>query len=321
MSGQSNTPQDNSLEGLTKQCLNMKPVHHYAVKVNELKDKLNKNRQKRSTTKPLVNQSQKPSNIRSSPRLQADDRQKIDDSIRSLSGGLKNLSSDLDTYTDSINEIMDMISVLYERLEEIDKKLTAPTNVSYADITRSNLDAPVSTNEKRLEKLEYQSSENERLNRVHQVTITHPALDGNTQNLFSTASHFMENIMMMDWRQIDANMYVQPTRRRNTILISFSDQRFKSFLFKARKNLPQQQVPIYINDYLTNYNYKILKLAKEERKRNYENLTVLFETVYSFNGRIFIKKRRSDPTTEAILVKSPENLEEIVKKLADGMSQ
>ena len=176
-------------------------------------------------------------------------------------------------------------------------------------------------NNERLEKLEYQASENERINRALQVTITHPALDGNFQNVFWTATHFMENIMMMEWRQIDANMYVQTTRRPNTILITFSDQRFKSFLFKARKNLPQQQVPIFINDHLTSYNYKILKLAKEERKRNNESHTNLFETVYSYNGRVFIKRSRSDPAAEAILVKSPENLKEIMKKLAEEMNQ
>ena len=232
---------------------------------------------------------------------------------------MKNFCTELETYFDSLNEIMDMIKVLSERIEEIDQKLQLPQTSSYADATRSNPDAPSLINKRlekvefSLEKVEYQSSEYERQNRLHQVTITHPSLDVNSQNLFSTATYFMENILMMERRQIDANMYVQTTKRAQTILITFSDQRFKGFLFKARKNLPQQQFPIYINDFLTNFNYKILKMAKEERRRSYDNLNPIYETVYSYNGRIFIKKRRSDPTSDAIHIKSCEHLREIIR--------
>ena len=309
MSGQQ-APQDASLGALTNQCLNMKPAYQYSVKVNELKEKLNNSRKKRSPTKGVVNPPQKPSGSRSSPRFQ-EDNQKIDNSIRSF-------RAELDTYHESLNEILDMIKKLHEKFDDLEKKQIAQNGASYADALRTNpAEVPVSsTSEQRLDKLEFQSSENERLNRVLQVTITHPALEANSQNAYRNATHFMEDVMLMEWREIDANMYVQTTRRANTILITFSDQRFKSFLFKARKRLPQQQIPIYINDYLTSYNYKILKLAKEERRRNNESLNPLFETVYSFNGRIFIKKRSSNSSSEDILVKSPENLNEIIRQLS-----
>ena len=316
---------EDSLGALKKQCLTMTPDYNYAVKVNELKEKLNKNRQKRTlpTPKPLVNNPQKTSNARSSPRLQEEQQRKMENSIHLLSEEVKNISAELDTYFDSLNEIMDMLKLLYGKFDEMNQKLLSPPSVSYADVARTiPADAPVlNASERRLDKLEYQNSENERLNRILQVTITHPALEMNSQNIFSAATHFMENIMLMEWWQIDANMYVQATRRPKTILITFSDPRFKNLLFKARNKLPQQQFPIYINDHLTNYNYKILKLAKEERKRNNENLNCLFETVYSYNGRVFIKKNRSDPTAEAILIKSPESLHEIVNKLSDAMNQ
>ena len=321
MAGINGTPADDrALRDVTTECLNLKPIIQYAVRINELKANLKNKRPRRNIQPKPINDNPKSSQSRQSPRI--DERQKLEISYKQLSGDIKNLYAELDVFFESINEICDHIQLLHEKIDGIDKKLTTSNgSQTYADVARvnSNSDVPTSTSyrNKRIEKLEYQSSEQERINRVLQVTITHPSLDLNNPDLFGTAYYFMENIMKMGRREIDMNMYVQQTRRPHTVLITLSERRFKSFLFRARKNLPQQQIPIYINDYLTNYNYSILKLAKEERKRSFDNLNVLYEIVYTYNGRVFIKKRRSDPPSAAILVKSPENLHEIMEKLAE----
>ena len=304
---------DKALRDATSECLTMKPNLQFSVKVNQIRDKLNKSRSKRNS---LPKQSPiQPNNTTARTSARIEEKKKTDNSSQELAEAIKNLRNELDTHFESLNEIFEQLKALHERVDSIENRPSSQPQTYAAAAASPISDAQNNTRNKRLEILEYQSSETERTNRLLQATITHPAFESKRQNPYSAACNFMQSIMRMDRREVDANMYVQFTRHPNTILIHFSDHRFKTFLFRAKKNLPRNEHPIYINEHLTTYNYGILKLAKEERKRLNENLMGLFETIYTYNGRVFIKKQRTDPSSAAILIKTPEGLHELIAEL------
>ena len=82
---------------------------------------------------------------------------------------------------------------------------------------------------------------------------------------------FLASQMKMVSRSIDANLKVFKSTRENTVKLSFSDIRFKRFIYKARKQLgenhPQLNENLYFNEHLTTLNYNILKKMKSERDR------------------------------------------------------
>ena len=174
----------------------------------------------------------------------------------------------------------------------------------------------------RLNKLEYMASEEERKKRVLEVTITHPTIDTNKTDLDKHAKDFFETQMKMERRSVDANLAARKVSRANTLLIRFSDRRYKAFVYSAKKELreenPQLTENLYVNDNLTTYNFKLLMDLKKMRKRRREEGKRTFEVVYSRDGKVFIKHDIRDPPTSSTHVKSREMLLSIEEKLEDS---
>ena len=103
-------------------------------------------------------------------------------------------------------------------------------------------------------------------------------------------------------------MTVDKSPMRSSVLVKFSNIRYKRFLFAARKRLRDSEDPVcqqlFINDYLTSHNYQLLVSLKKERAKRANDGTTSFSSVYSFDGKIFVKKIRNVPNSEAIHVKS-----------------
>ena len=114
------------------------------------------------------------------------------------------------------------------------------------------------------------------------------------------------------------------TKQRNTVLVRLSNIRFKRFIFAAKKKLkesnPDKCSNLYINDDLTAYNLEILKSLKTEKKKLSDDNMDCFETVYSFEGRIFIKKNRSDDRSSAIWVNSKSKLQNIISEYSSNVA-
>ena len=120
-------------------------------------------------------------------------------------------------------------------------------------------------------------------------------------------------------REIDMNMTANKSPRPHTVIIKCSDRRFKLFLYAARKKLrsdhPNLAENLYMNDDLTSFNYGLMKRVKNMSKLRVQNLKMTFETVYSFNGRVFVKLKRSDSSDSAILIKNSSSIDALVAKL------
>ena len=142
-----------------------------------------------------------------------------------------------------------------------------------------------------------------------QISIKHPLIDPNSNNLHDDIAKFLAENMKITNREMDTSLIVQKTSRPNTVILTFSDRRFKLFIFKACKNLrtanDEVSSDLYLNDNLTPYNFSILMSLKRERSRRRTENRPLFETIYSIDGKVFVKLTRGAPNQEAVNIKTP----------------
>ena len=107
--------------------------------------------------------------------------------------------------------------------------------------------------------------------------------------------------------KIDSNRVVAKAKVGNTVLLKLSGRRFKVFLFAAKKRLRQSSdnniVTIYLNENLSSYNFNLLMKLKRERKRRREEGIATFESVYSVEGRVFVKRKSINPSESAVLIR------------------
>ena len=73
---------------------------------------------------------------------------------------------------------------------------------------------------------------------------------------------------------------------------------------RLRQNSAQNRVTVYLNENLSSYNFNLLMKLKRERKRRREEGIATFESVYSFEGRVFVKRKSTDPSESAMLIRS-----------------
>ena len=125
-------------------------------------------------------------------------------------------------------------------------------------------------------------------------------------------------------REIDPNLFAHKGSRKKTAIVTFTDRRFKIFLYKTRKRLSTDGEQIcsnlFLNDHLTPYNYNLLMTLKREITKMSTEMSPNFESVYSIEGKVFVKIKRSSPNADAIWIKSTSNIENFLKKLNEELS-
>ena len=108
--------------------------------------------------------------------------------------------------------------------------------------------------------------------------------------------------------KIDSNRVVAKAKVGNTVLLKLSGRRFKVFLFAAKKRLRQSSdnnsVSVYLNENLSSYISNLIMKLQREPKRQREEGIATFESVYSFEGRVFVKRKSTDPSESAMLFRS-----------------
>ena len=129
----------------------------------------------------------------------------------------------------------------------------------------------------------------------------------------------MKRDLGMETREIDVNMTARKIKI-NTVLICFSSKRYKGFLYATRKKLRTSNNPIngdlFINENLTGYNFDLLKKLKRERKSRLDsNCVNKIESVYTFDGKVFVKTNVSSISSGSLHIKNPMSLVEFIDKL------
>ena len=246
---------------------------------------------------------------RSSTRI--DQRKQVEDCFKDLQESFGCIVKKLDVVYDCITNILDGMTVFEQRLTKLEKDSGASRNTAtYSQVART-------TEAERIEKLEYAMSEEERKKRMLQVSITHPSIDLTAGDPSECMKRFFATTMKMGRRETDPNLNVRKTSRPNTAIISFSDRRFKIFLFSAKRALRQandQNVQsLYVNDNMTSYNFDMLMEMKRVRKQKIDEGSMVFDSVYSFEGRVYVKRNRQDPNDRAILIKTPPQMKKFIE--------
>ena len=168
---------------------------------------------------------------RSSNRI--DQRKQVEDCFKDLQDSFGCLVKKLDNVYECISEILDGMEDFNERLTKLEQDSDVNRNTpTYSQIVKTS-------EAERIEKLEYAVSEEERKNRLLQVSITHPSIELTSGDSNDHIKRFLSTIMKMETREIDLNLQARKTSRPNTAIITFSQRRYKLLLFSARKALRQ----------------------------------------------------------------------------------
>lgn len=250
------------------------------------------------------------------------DRKEIEDSLRELVQDSAEFHKKLQSLQECVHGILDSMERLEDRVAVLEAGAAAigqaGPSVSYADVAARVKDATAQSRG-RIDRLEYMSSEEERKRRMMHVTICHPTIDTSSNDLRTYTKNFLSQHMKMETREIDANIYVQKTPRDHTLLLILSHQRFKKFIYTARKRLreanDQNYQGLYINDNLTPFNASLLGQLKRERlRRTTENLPT-FHSVYSFQGKVYAKRVVGAPSSDAVWIKNIDSMKELLRTL------
>ena len=218
--------------------------------------------------------------------------------------------------------VLDRIETLENRLEVLEKG-TSLRNYAEAAASPPAPDPPQSKpSNDRLDRLEFLASEDERKKRFLEVSIKHPEINKEATDLEDKIKSFLTEKLNMENREIDPNMKIYKLPRDNTIRLVLSDIKYKRFLFSTRKKIrieqPRFAEDLFINENLSTYNFGILMSLKTERKKREEKEEPNFDSVYSFEGRIFVKKTKNSDRSTAILISSKKSLDNFLSQLGNS---
>ena len=239
---------------------------------------------------------------------------------KDLSDYFKELQDDFDKMRKKLNIFAEALSNVFERLDALEEEVSKlrarppPSTPSFASVVQSAPD------NKRLEKLEQFASEEERKSRILEITITHPQIDVSNENLLSHVKSFMADKLQMEPREIDSGFNVKKVAYRpNTVIVVFSAIKFIRFVFGALKRLRLRDqdlcTDLFINDNMTSYNYSILKHLKGEKKKRSEERRKSFESVYVFDGKVYVKKQKTNQPNSAIWISSVQSMKKFLESL------
>ena len=120
----------------------------------------------------------------------------------------------------------------------------------------------------------------------------------------------------MSTRDTDPNFTTEHRRLNNTVLVTFSSKKYKTFLFAARKKLRTENErltsDLFINENLTQYNFSLLKLLKTERKRRSKSSLTSIASVFSFDGKVYAK---AEPSSEKTHIKDKDCFENFIRSV------
>ena len=96
-------------------------------------------------------------------------------------------------------------------------------------------------------------------------------------------------------------------------------------LYLKRRNLrtnhPESYEGMFINESLTSFNFELMKKLKVEMERRKHGQMPNYESVYSFDGKIFVKISKTDDRNAVIHISNQKNFEKFVCKLNEHSNE
>ena len=300
------------LNAAIEKCINMKPQNANSNFYKELRDKVGVSSDPKQLGRPLRSGG-------TASTSKAADKQKIENMLSEFSGDLANLQKKFDTVAEVVLDLLGRVEDLETRIVDLEawksEICSNPPSSSYASAVQST--PSDSTTTERIAKLEFSASEDGRKNKLLHVQLTHPSISSDSTS--TQVQDFLKQHLKMEIREVDVNMTVFKSSRPHTVIIKCSDRKYKLFIYSARKKLrsdnPQLCEQLFINDDLTSFNFSLLMRLKNEKKLRHQDGKPNFESVYTFNGKVFVKISRSDPSENSIHVKNSECIESLLSRI------
>ena len=306
---------------LADKLLSMNPQYEQRTpNINSQLEQRHKSRKTISNLKSVLDKQNKGSSPKRSNRI--DSKKKIEDCLKDLQCDFERLANKFQSLHELLPSLLESMDAMETRVTAVEDQISEIYSQQILPLSSNSShptpfrDALISNDSQRIDKLEYISSEEERKKRSLEVSVTDPSINIGSNNLSQQIEKLFTDKLKMERREIDSRLLVRKAKRTNTAIVSFSDQRFKKFAFRARKKIREENespTDLFLNDNLTPYNHKILMELKKRRK-TFNDDTDPFISIYSFDGRVFIKMKNStNPESKNI-----KNMEQM-KNLLDGL--
>ena len=212
-----------------------------------------------------------------------------------------------------LSEIRQQIPLMDERKAEMnvhvvkfEKELneSGPQAASLAVVVRTTnltpnvLQTPSSA--ERLDILEYAANDEDHQRKLLQVKMTHPCISNTSTDIQTNVEQFLFQQLNLLNGELDDRMYFAKMPQPKTVLIRLCHHRFKLLLFQVKNTLcnnnNEAYSDLFINENLTSLNYSLLKKLKPEKNIRIEHNLANFEVVYNLQGKVFVKKARTNGT-------------------------
>ena len=244
----------------------------------------------KSKSHSIKSRLQKLSGTKTKSSVRIDGNKKIDDMIKDLQNSFSIVTKKLDSIIECMVDMNDRMTHIEDTVctlqaEIIQLKEGISKSKTYSEVASISASVPEQPNNDRLDRLEFLSSEDERKKRILEAVVTDPDVSEDSSDLKGDITNIFSRKLGMKNRELDANMKVFRTNRQKTVRVILSDVRYKRFLYAARKKTRSGNndaaKDLFIGENLTSYNYKILKMLKEEKKKREESQNLSFDSVYS----------------------------------------
>ena len=256
-----------------------------------------------------------------------DTKKQIEELCKDLNSSFVCLSNKFNT---AINCIMEISTKMTELEHEVDKlkeqvdklKIEVSKPKTYSDVAATSSRISDPPNNERLDRVEFLTSEDERKKRSLEIIVSCPNIKKESEDLKKDVSMILREKLGLENREMDENMKVLKTNNDGNARVILSASRFKRFIYAARKKKRTEGGDaslqnFYINENLTSYNYGILKRLKTEKKRRDDAGEPSFDSVYSYDGRVYAKKHRNIEKSAAIPITSMKSYEKFIAELSN----
>ena len=244
---------------------------------------------------------------------------KAEDVIKEIKTDIANLLTKFDLLNNIYPAFVETFELMEDRLTAVESEISALKTKSHNPPTPNPTpfrDALTSNDSQRLNKLEYLNSEEDRKKRFLEICFTHPSFQSSSSNIpHEQLNDVLKTTLQLENREIDANIRVRKSKRENTLIATFSHQRFKQFVYRARKKIRTNgnDSNFYLNDNLTSYNHGILMKLKRDRK-SYPNTSDPYSSIYSFEGKVYVKLKR-EPNQNGLHIKDVDQLSKFLDEV------
>ena len=226
----------------------------------------------------------------------------VRDSVESLYTDMQSDFNALQTNVSIVNiRINDIFTVLRNLSDRVDI-------LEGCDQSQSLLNDDL---EARLSKQEFFHSELERKARTNDILLTHPDLNASNANINKHVAAFIQRKFQLPLAKLNGLTARKIGPDIHTLLISFPNEKTVGELFKIKKELRSENKDddLFLNEFLTTYNYNLLKSLKSIMAvcRKKKQPEIIYST-FSFRGRIYVKKTKD---SDRILIKDKSDIKKL----------